>query len=216
VNCNNLLSYFPSSLTRRGIRDTYCATARNLAKSANFLAITIEAWHHHYSSQKNLKILKSARFIFELKKLKFIKVNMRYIKRILILAILTALNIYAHADGKKTANSQNKSPCLTQSGSVETGQCAEERFQAIEKQLGLSYQDALEKLPETDSSDDRKTKDQLKKAQNAWKIYRSENCNYIGGIEGGSSLWISIFSTECAIEETKKRIEFFKNLPMAG
>lgn len=108
-------------------------------------------------------------------------------------------------------------PCLTQNGSMETAQCMAEKLKSVEAQLDSSFQEALETRPDAgDLVDIRKTKAQLKKAQNAWRVYRNENCSYVGGLQGGSDIWVTIFSTECALHETERRIEFFKNLPTSG
>ena len=108
------------------------------------------------------------------------------------------------------------STCLTQNSSIEITQCEGERLSLAEEQLDLWYQEALKKLPETSDWDKRKTQAQLKKAENAWQIYRDENCNYVGGLQGGNNIWVTIFSTECLIKETENRIEFFKKFPTYG
>jgi uncharacterized protein YecT (DUF1311 family) len=103
--------------------------------------------------------------------------------------------------------------CDTGNNSLELAQCLAGNLKVAEDRLNSIYQVSLEKLPETSEWDTRKTKGQLVKAQNAWRIYRDENCTYLGGLQGGDNMWVTIFGTECAIDETNKRIEFFKHLP---
>ena len=81
-------------------------------------------------------------------------------------------------------------------------------MKSLEKDLDSGYQEALGKLPVTSKWDTRETKGQLEKAQRAWRVYRDENCSYVGGLQGGSSKWVTTFADDCAIEETEKRIDF--------
>ncbi|WP_416769544.1 lysozyme inhibitor LprI family protein [Pseudomonas sp. RHF3.3-3] len=95
-------------------------------------------------------------------------------------------------------------------------QCSGEKLKILEQQLQSSYEAALDELPETDNWDTRKTKGQLIRAQTAWKTFRDEHCSYVGGLQGGNNMMVNVFSNECAIEETKKRIGFFSHLPRGG
>lgn len=108
------------------------------------------------------------------------------------------------------------SPCSAAGGSLGGAQCVAQKLTSLEGELESVYQSALDKLPDVSRRDIRKAKDQLRKAQSAWRIYRDENCDYVGGLQGGSNMSVTEFSTECALEETEKRIDFFRNLPMGG
>ncbi|NWB28424.1 lysozyme inhibitor LprI family protein [Pseudomonas gingeri] len=99
------------------------------------------------------------------------------------------------------------------SSSLGVAQCSAEKLKQLEEQLDSSYTAALEKLPDTSRWDVRKTKGQLIKAQAAWKSYRDENCSYMGGLQGGDNIMVTQFSDDCALDETRKRIEFFRDLP---
>jgi uncharacterized protein YecT (DUF1311 family) len=114
------------------------------------------------------------------------------------------------------ASNASDSACLTQNSSIKSAQCASEKLRAAEALLDENFQEALGKLPESSDWDIRKTKSQLEKAQEAWRIYRDENCKYIGGLKGGNNVSVTTFSTECSLHETQQRIEFFKNLPRGG
>jgi len=107
-------------------------------------------------------------------------------------------------------------PCSTENSSLEAAQCSAEKLKLLEQQLDSSYMAALKKLPDTNHWDIRKTKDQLIKAQAAWKTYRDENCSYVGGLQGGKNMMVTDFSIECSLQETEKRIGFFRNLPRGG
>jgi len=92
-------------------------------------------------------------------------------------------------------------------------QCLGTKIEAAEKELDRLFNATLEKLRDSDPSDTRKGKQQLRKAQEAWRAYRDEHCAFIGGIQGGSNLWVTHFGAECELEETNKRIQFFKQVP---
>ncbi|NWD66707.1 DUF1311 domain-containing protein [Pseudomonas gingeri] len=107
-------------------------------------------------------------------------------------------------------------PCSTQSSSLETAQCSAEKLKYLEQKLDFSYEAALKTLPDTSRWDIRKTKGQLIKAQSAWRIYMEENCSYVGGLQGGNNMMVTEFSNECSLQETEKRIDFFRDLPKGG
>jgi uncharacterized protein YecT (DUF1311 family) len=107
-------------------------------------------------------------------------------------------------------------PCTTQNNSIGIAQCKAEKLKALEAELDSSYLKALDKMPGVGIGDARKNKDQLKKSQSAWKVYRDENCSYLGGLQGGSSMWVTIFTVDCVLVETEKRIDFFRHLPVGG
>lgn len=79
------------------------------------------------------------------------------------------------------------------------------------KVLDVLFAAALKRLPESGELDSRKARQQLVLAQKAWRDYVDKNCDFIGGQQGGSNPWVSYFAAECVIEETQKRIDFFKN-----
>jgi uncharacterized protein YecT (DUF1311 family) len=106
-------------------------------------------------------------------------------------------------------------PC-TKSHNVAEVQCLGKKIEAAEKELDQLLSATLATLPDSDSNDIRKGKAQLRKAQNAWRSYRDENCQFIGGLQGGSNLWVTHFAADCMLDETKKRIEFFNRLPQGG
>ena len=105
----------------------------------------------------------------------------------------------------------DESPC---GGShLEQMQCLEAEIEALNATLDNLYQATLAKLPDSDRTDSRKGKAQLVRAQEAWRKYRDEHCAFIGGIQGGSNLWVSHFAANCEISETRNRITFFENVP---
>lgn len=112
--------------------------------------------------------------------------------------------------------SAGDTPCAVANSSLGDAQCAAQKLTNLDAELESVYQAALEKLPDVSHRDIRKAKDQLRKAQSAWYIYRDENCDYVGGLQGGNNMSVTEFSTECALEETEKRIDFFRHLPLGG
>jgi uncharacterized protein YecT (DUF1311 family) len=127
--------------------------------------------------------------------------------RLAVLALASLMCSYAKAE---------QNACAKQVTSEQADQCIAEKLRAAEARLDSIYRIALAKLPEADPFDNRKTKAQLKEAQEAWQVYRDENCRYIGGLQGGSSRWVSIFARECDLSETERRIKFFNSLPGGG
>lgn len=131
-----------------------------------------------------------------------------YMKKIVAILLLSYTAI---------ATAQND-PCANENTAMAVAQCDSEKLKTAEAALDEIYQNSLKDLPDTKTYpwDRRKTKDQLEKSQSSWFIYRNENCNYLGGLQGNNSTYITIFSTECSIKETKSRIDFFMNLPTGG
>jgi uncharacterized protein YecT (DUF1311 family) len=94
---------------------------------------------------------------------------------------------------------------------VAYAKCLGAKLSAADEEVERAFQVALAELPESDSEDTRKGRAQLRKAQEAWRAFANENCAYVGGLEGGSSLWVTTSAMECQLKEDKKRIAFFHN-----
>jgi uncharacterized protein YecT (DUF1311 family) len=94
-------------------------------------------------------------------------------------------------------------------------QCLSPKLAEARKQLQESYDRVLQKAPKTSAFDERKTAQQLEKAQSAWEAYAKENCAYVGGLRGGSNAWVSVFVTLCLIKEIDSRTDFL-NHPTSG
>ena len=62
--------------------------------------------------------------------------------------------------------------------------CLSSKIDTAKQELQKVYQAALAKMPENDSSERRRNKDQLVQAQTAWQAYVKVNCAYVGGTEG--------------------------------
>lgn len=103
--------------------------------------------------------------------------------------------------------------CSNEPDDVTVARCLGDQVQASSAELEKYYQEALTKLPEVDNYDYEKARGQLVKGQTAWKVYVSEQCKLVGALQGGSSLFISIFESQCLWDENGKRIEFIKKLP---
>jgi uncharacterized protein YecT (DUF1311 family) len=95
-------------------------------------------------------------------------------------------------------------------------QCLSPKLAEARKRLQETYDRVLQKTPKTSTFDDRKTAQQLEKAQSAWEAYAKENCAYVGGLRGGSNAWVSVFATLCLIKEIDSRTEFLSHLPSGG
>jgi uncharacterized protein YecT (DUF1311 family) len=108
---------------------------------------------------------------------------------------------------------------LADDAACETGghladvQCFSKKLEAANAELDQLYRDTLTKLPDSVATDNRKGKAQLIKAQEAWRNYLDAQCTFIGGIQGGSNLWVTDFANRCEFDEIKNRIDFFKHVP---
>lgn len=96
--------------------------------------------------------------------------------------------------------------------------CQVKRLQRLNNILNQVYKAALATMPEKSDygsmpdNDNRKEREQLRKSQRAWLIYRNEQCALEGGLQGGSNNWVSTFSSYCEEKETKLRIKFLKTI----
>jgi len=95
---------------------------------------------------------------------------------------------------------------------LEEVQCLGKALQVQDQEINRAYKRALEALPKQDGFDIRKTQSQLVKSQRAWLKYRDENCTLVGGLEGGSNLWVTHFAAPCAQKETAERIKFLESI----
>jgi uncharacterized protein YecT (DUF1311 family) len=95
-------------------------------------------------------------------------------------------------------------------------QCLSPKLAEARKRLQESYDRVLQKTQNTSAFDERKTAQQLEKAQSAWEEYAKENCAYVGGLRGGSNAWVSVFVTLCLIKEIDSRTEFLDQVPSGG
>lgn len=95
---------------------------------------------------------------------------------------------------------------------LEEVQCLARYLQWLDGELNRAYQIALAKTPVKGVTDDRKSREQLRRSQRAWLKYKDENCALIGGLEGGSSLWVTHYAGLCEEREVKDRIKFLRSI----
>ena len=91
-------------------------------------------------------------------------------------------------------------------------QCISKHLQELDRELNRVYKLALEAMPERNNNDRRKEQEQLRKSQRAWLKYKDDNCALVGGLEGGSNLWVTHFAALCEEKELTNRIEFLKGI----
>ncbi len=96
-------------------------------------------------------------------------------------------------------------------GAKDAYACAYHELAGAERRLARTYKNTLVMVPDSDEWDNRKTKAQLIMAQKAWLAFRDANCDFQGGQEGGASNWVDVMSTDCKIDETKKRIDYLQH-----
>ena len=115
-------------------------------------------------------------------------------------ALLLAMTATAsHAEGDV--------PCEATSH-VDEMRCLGQELTRLDQVLDAAYPAALAARPESDDFDRRKNREQLRQSQLAWRHYMEENCDLLGGLEGGGNLWVSDFAARCRKTETEQRIEF--------
>lgn len=107
--------------------------------------------------------------------------------------------------------SESESYC-DEGGTLEQVQCLAKITKKLDAEMNAVYQKALTAMPEKSETDTRKEREQLRKSQRAWLKYKDENCNLIGGMEGGSNLWVTYFSVQCENEAITNRIKFLKGI----
>jgi len=118
------------------------------------------------------------------------------------LAVIAWLPVAAHA-----ADECDQTPAIAMAD------CLAHAISAEKAELDQLYSVALAKMPDNDPQDLRKSKAQLAAAQTTWGAYVQENCAYVGGLEGGANLWVSIFAQQCLRSEYAARIAFFQHPP---
>jgi uncharacterized protein YecT (DUF1311 family) len=89
--------------------------------------------------------------------------------------------------------------------------CLSQKIGIADRELDTVYRAVLAKMAENDPSDRRKNKDQLMKAQTAWKTFVQANCAYIAGNEVGSNLCVTNSASRCDLRATRERIAFFRS-----
>jgi uncharacterized protein YecT (DUF1311 family) len=89
-------------------------------------------------------------------------------------------------------------------------QCMAEQQKIQDRELNAAYRAALHALPEQDSWDTRRNRENLVKAQRAWRRYRDTHCPVVGAQEGGSNMSITFAMQLCEWNLTDERIKFLK------
>lgn len=91
-------------------------------------------------------------------------------------------------------------------------QCISKRIKKLDNQLNDVYERSLTFFPEKDNLDERKSREQLRRSQQAWLKYKDENCSLLGGLQGGSNLSVTYFAALCEEQQLKDRIQFMKDI----
>lgn len=106
--------------------------------------------------------------------------------------------------------------CNNATNDIDLSQCLGNQITRLRGELNFYYKKTLKQTQKHNLFDTRKTQTQLEKSQAAWKVYVNVNCAYIGGLQGGSNLYVSIFEDKCIISSINSRIYFFHHLPAGG
>lgn len=97
-------------------------------------------------------------------------------------------------------------------GNLGDTQCLGRYLKWLEGELTQAYGKALSKMPPSHPMDIRKSREQLRKSQQAWLKYKSDNCRLEGALEGGSNLWVTHFAAICEERELRQRISFLRKI----
>jgi uncharacterized protein YecT (DUF1311 family) len=81
-----------------------------------------------------------------------------------------------------------------------------------DRELNVVYRAALQALPEQDSWDKRRNRENLVKAQRAWLQFRDTHCTVVGAQEGGSNISITFATQRCEWDMTDDRAKFLKSV----
>ena len=111
------------------------------------------------------------------------------------------------------AFAEDKINCEDQQNAYENKMCNGMELEKLDKELNLIWKKALAKVPAAGKTDDlRKERAQFITAQKAWLQYRENHCAVMGGLQGGSNQWVTIFAQNCDIGMTQERIKFLKEV----
>jgi uncharacterized protein YecT (DUF1311 family) len=80
---------------------------------------------------------------------------------------------------------------------IQQDRCLAEPLTKLDDELNRVYKLALAALPEHDTFDSRKEREQLRKSRRAWLVFLQEDCALRGGMEGGSNAWVTTFAGLC-------------------
>lgn len=94
----------------------------------------------------------------------------------------------------------------------EHARCLVELNKRLDGELNAAYKLALATRPEQDQTDIRRNKEQLRKSQRAWLKFKDDNCNLMGGLQGGNNYWVSEFAMQCDLVETAERTKFLRRV----
>lgn len=129
-------------------------------------------------------------------------------KKLFLISTLLLLNINFH----KAIASENDCSKTAMSG-LAMAQCSNFERENTDKQVDAIYKKYLEKIQiENPGADGLKKISDLKKSQQNWKLFQAANCEFMGEQQGGSNIWISNFTSQCLIQESKSRISFFEKI----
>jgi uncharacterized protein YecT (DUF1311 family) len=67
-------------------------------------------------------------------------------------------------------------------------------------------------FPEKHDTDIRKERGQLRRSQDAWLMFVTENCTLIGGLNGGNNISVTHHSLLCEKKEIESRIKFLRDI----
>jgi uncharacterized protein YecT (DUF1311 family) len=103
------------------------------------------------------------------------------------------------------ACAQNYSdPCKSDAGTGRgAAECAAQKLADADRRIATTFTELLTLLPAQVPVPSSRGQAQL--AQDAWKKFREENCQFIAGANGGMDIWVQANAIDCELEETYKR-----------
>lgn len=89
------------------------------------------------------------------------------------------------------------------------GECFDLQLNTLERYLSVLEEEYIKKIL-IQSENPEYLKSVAKDERIKWKEYRNSYCELVGQITGGTDGWKSVWTVDCKVEETKKRIDWLK------
>src|SRR5450830_1401846 len=103
------------------------------------------------------------------------------------------------------AFAQSTNPCDTLNGTIEVSACAQQGFEAKDKELNRVYQTVLKQL-DTYQDNGPATKKLLILAQRKWVEFRNADCAAVERLYQGGSVANAMY-LDCMVHHTEQRIK---------
>ncbi|AHJ11536.1 lysozyme inhibitor LprI family protein [Sulfurospirillum multivorans] len=90
------------------------------------------------------------------------------------------------------------------------GECFDLKLNTLERYLNAIEEEYVKKIL-VQSENPEYLKSVVEDERIKWKQYRNSYCELVGQVTGGTDGWKSVWTVDCKVEETNKRIDWLKN-----